>query len=263
MAKTPPYRFEPAPALPGSDRLARPLLAVLRGGLHRFWDLVVHGAEHVPLEGPAVICPNHLSFCDSLFVPAALPRRTWAIGKAEYLDDWKTRHLFPAMGMIPVDRSGGAAADRALDAATEVLESGRLFMIYPEGTRSRSGHLHKGRTGAARLAHRTGAPIIPVGVVGTLDVQPVGSVTLRPFKTVTVSFGAPVHADRFGSPNDPRLMRKVTDAVMFEIAEMTGQTYVHTYAGNDPKDDETATMPERRAAAIRSHPPRATDDRMT
>ena len=263
MGSRPEYRFESAPDLPGSDRIARPLLWVINRSLNALWNLDVVGDEHVPLDGPAILCPNHLSFCDSMFLPAALPRRIWAIGKGEYLDDWKTRHLFPAMGMIPVDRSGGAAADRALDAATEVLESGRLFMIYPEGTRSRSGHLHKGRTGAARLAHRTGAPIIPVGVVGTLDVQPVGSVTLRPFKTVTVSFGAPVHADRFGSPNDPRLMRTVTDAVMFEIAEMTGQTYVHTYAGNDPQDDETATMPERRAAAIRSHPPRATDDRVT
>ena len=120
----------------------------------------------MPTDGPAVITPNHLSFCDSVFVPAALPRRVWAIGKGEYMDSWKTKHLFPAMGMIPVDRSGGDAAQAALDAAADVLQHGRLFMIYPEGTRSRSGNLHKGRTGAARLALRCNAPIIPVGPRG-------------------------------------------------------------------------------------------------
>jgi len=260
MAEHPRYRFEAAPELPGSDRLARPLLASLRRALRGLWNLEVRGVENVPLQGPAVICPNHLSFCDSLFVPAALPRRTWAIGKAEYLDHWKTRHLFPAMGMIPVDRTGGDAAQRALDSAARVLEAGKLFMIYPEGTRSRDTRLHKGRTGAARLALRTGAPIIPVGVIGTLDVQPVDSVVLRPFKDVTVSFGAPMHADGFGPTGHPRLLRKMTDAVMFEIAQMTGQDYVHTYAGTSTDSDHPATMPERRPAVIRSHPPRGADD---
>lgn len=254
MGVRPPFRFEAAPALPGSDRLARPLLGFVNRGINLFWNLEIDGAEHVPESGPAILCPNHLSFCDSLFLPAALPRRTWAIGKGEYLDDWKTKHIFPAMGMIPVDRSGGMAAKRALDAAAGVLEAGKLFMIYPEGTRSRDQKLHKGRTGAARLAQRTGAPIIPVGIVGTLDVQPVGSVSLRPFKDVSVTFAKPIHAGDFGDPNDPRLARKMTDAVMFEIAQITGQEYVHTYAGAD-SEPTTATMPEQRPAVIASHAP--------
>ena len=254
MGARPKYRFESAPDLPGSDRLARPLLGAINRSLNALWNLEVNGAEHIPLRGPAILCPNHLSFCDSMFLPAALPRRTWAIGKGEYLDDWKTKHLFPAMGMIPVDRSGGDAAQKALDAAARVLDAGKLFMIYPEGTRSRDQKLHKGRTGAARLAQRTGAPIIPVGIVGTLDVQPVGSVSLRPFKDVTVSFAKPIHAGDFGDPNDPRLARKMIDAVMFEIAQMTGQQYVHTYAGEDA-EPTPATMPERRPAVIASHAP--------
>lgn len=254
MGAQPKYRFESAPDLPGSDRLARPLLWVINRGLNALWNLEVKGVEHIPLQGPAILCPNHLSFCDSVFLPAALPRRTWAIGKGEYLRDWKTKHLFPAVGMIPVDRSGGSAAQDALDAAARVLDAGKLFMIYPEGTRARDQKLHKGRTGAARLAQRTGTPIIPVGIRGTLDVQPVGSVSLRPFKNVTVSFAKPIHASDFGDPNDPRLARKMIDAVMFEIAEMTGQQYVHTYAGEDP-EATTATMPAQRPAVITSHPP--------
>jgi 1-acyl-sn-glycerol-3-phosphate acyltransferase len=195
------------------------------------WDLQVEGIEHVPDIGPAIIAPNHLSFCDSVFVPAALPRRIWAIGKGEYMDDWKTKHLFPAMGMIPVDRSGGDAAQRALDTAAQVLDRGLLFMIYPEGTRSRSGNLHKGRTGAARLSIRCDAPIIPVGHEGTLAIQPPDTFTMKPFLPCTVRFGAPMRAEEYGDPADPRVLRVFTDAVMFEIAHLSGQTYVDTYAG--------------------------------
>ena len=160
---TPAFRFEAAPELPGADRVSKYGFGAVRQLVHRLWDVTIEGVEHIPANGPAIIAPNHLSFCDSVFVPAALPRRVWAIGKGEYMDDWKTKHLFPAMGMIPVDRSGGDAAKAALDTAASVLDGGRLFMIYPEGTRSRSEFLHKGRTGASRLAARTSSPIIPVG----------------------------------------------------------------------------------------------------
>ena len=168
----PDFHFESAPELPGSERVSRYGVSAVRRLVHRLWDLSIEGLDNIPTDGPAILCPNHLSFCDSVFVPVSLPRRVWAIGKGEYMDDWKTKHLFPAFGMIPVDRSGGEAAQAALDTAARVLDGGRLFMIYPEGTRSRSGNLHKARTGAARLSVRCDAPIIPVGHVGTLDVQP-------------------------------------------------------------------------------------------
>ena len=171
-SRPPEYHFEPAPQLPGSDRLSKYLFGGFRQLAHRAWHLEIEGREKVPADGPALLAPNHLSFCDSIFVPASLPRRVWAIGKGEYMDSWKTKHVFPALGMIPIDRSGGDAALAALDAAASVLDDGRLFMIYPEGTRSRSGNLHKGRTGAARLAIRCDAPIVPVGHQGTLEVQP-------------------------------------------------------------------------------------------
>ncbi len=158
------------------------------------------------------------------------------------MDSWKTKHLFPAMGMIPVDRSGGDAAQAALDAAAEVLDQGRLFMIYPEGTRSRSGNLHKGRTGAARLALRCNAPIIPTGHEGTVDVQPPDTFVMKPRKHVVVRFGAPMWAHEYGDPDDPRTLRRFTDAVMFEIAQLSGQQYVDTYAGKDDRPAD-ATKP--------------------
>ena len=231
MGLTPDFNFEPAPDLPGSDRASRYGFAAIRKMLDRLWDVEVEGLENIPAEGPAVITPNHLSFCDSLFVPGALPRRVWAVGKAEYMDSWKTRYIFPAMGMIPVDRTGGDAAKAALDTAARVLDKGLLFMIYPEGTRSRSGNLHKGRTGAARLAARCNAPIIPTGHIGTPEIQPPDSVMMKTGLPCTVRFGEPMRVEDFGDPADPRVARVFTDAVMYEISKLSGQAYVDTYAG--------------------------------
>ncbi len=237
-----PFRFEAAPQLPGADRASKYGFGAIRKLVHRLWDLTIEGVENVPLDGPAIITPNHLSFCDSVFVPAALPRRVWAIGKGEYMDDWKTKHLFPAMGMIPVDRSGGDAAQAALDAAASVLDGGFLFMIYPEGTRSRSGFLHKGRTGASRLALRCNAPIIPVGHAGTLAIQPPDQFVMKPGLPCTVRFGKPMRIEGYGDPADPRIHRTFTDAVMFKISELSGQEYVDLYAAKDDRPGVVASL---------------------
>lgn len=260
MAPVAAFRFEEAPELPGADRISKYGFGAIRRMVHRLWDVTIEGVENIPLDGPAIITPNHLSFCDSVFVPAALPRRVWAIGKGEYMDSWKTKHLFPAMGMIPVDRSGGDAAQAALDTAARVLTGGHLFMIYPEGTRSRSGDLHKGRTGAARLAARCDAPIIPVGHEGTLDIQPPDTFTMKPGKPCTVRFGKPIRVEDFGDPDDPRILRVMTDAVMFEIGLLSGQNYVDTYAGKTPEQfaataSSSASAPATSAATGPGTPP--------
>ena len=199
--------------------------------LFRFgWRVKVKGIENVPAQGPAILCPNHTSVIDSFMMPLVLPRRITFVGKAEYMDDWKTKFIFPAMGMIPIDRSGGNAADRALNAAARVLERGELFGIYPEGTRSRDGVLHKGHTGPARLALRTGAPIIPVGMRGTRDIQPPDAKFPKPFKVCSISFGKPVSPDRYRDGEDHLALRQMIDEVMFSIRELSGQEYVNTYA---------------------------------
>ncbi len=260
MGTTAPFQFEPAPTLPGSDHLSKYGFGAVRRLAFRLWDVELEGREHVPLDGPAIITPNHLSFCDSVFVPAALPRRAWAVGKGEYMDDWKTKHLFPALGMIPVDRSGGDAAQAALDAAARVLEGGHLFMIFPEGTRSRSGLLHKGRTGAARLSVRCNAPVVPVGHIGTLDVQPPDQFAMNTRLPVTVRFGEPMWPHNFGDPDDPRTLRRFTDAVMSAIAQLSGQTYVDVYAGQPMPmrgDQPPSPLPEALPAPTSGtdHPP--------
>lgn len=205
--------------------------AVIKPVFSFAWRFHVEGAENVPRTGPAIICPNHTSVLDSFFVPAVLPRRITYVGKAEYMDSWKTKHLFPAMGMIPIDRGGGSASERALSAAQRVLERGELFGIYPEGTRSRDGLLYKGHTGPARLALRTGAPIIPVGIRGAREVMPPEAKYPTPFRPVVIRFGTPITMDRFeGRANDRLVLRQIIDEVMFSIRDMSGQEYVNHYA---------------------------------
>jgi 1-acyl-sn-glycerol-3-phosphate acyltransferase len=195
------------------------------------WRTHLRGAENLPAHGPAILCPNHTSVIDSFMLPAALPRRITFVGKAEYLDDWKTKHLFPALGMIPIDRTGGDASARALDAAADVLHRGELFGIYPEGTRSRDGKLHKGHTGPARLALRTGAPLVPVGILGTREIQPPGASAPRPFRPCEIRIGRPIDPRFHAEGADDRLvLRQLTDELMYEIRELSGQAYIDEYA---------------------------------
>jgi 1-acyl-sn-glycerol-3-phosphate acyltransferase len=195
------------------------------------WKIEVEGLDRLPTEGGAIMAPNHLSVIDHFVLATALPRRITYVGKGEYMDSWKTKYIFPALGMIPIDRTGGSAAQAALDAAAGVLDNGELFGIYPEGTRSRDGKLHKGHTGAARLALRTGCPIYPVGLQGTLEVQPPDASMPKPFKVMRVRIGRPVSVARYRDRADDRLvLRQIIDEVMFEIRELSGQDYVDTYA---------------------------------
>lgn len=194
------------------------------------WPALVEGLGNVPGRGPAIIAPNHISVLDSVFLVPILPRRIAFIGKAEYLDSWKTRYFFQGMGSIAVDRSGAGAGDAALDTAAKVLEGGNLFGIFPEGTRTRDGYLHRGKTGAARLSVRTGAPVIPVGIRGTDLIQPPGARAPRPGRRWEIRFGEPIYPDRYGDPEkDPTALRTMTDEIMFEIAELSGQRYVDSY----------------------------------
>jgi 1-acyl-sn-glycerol-3-phosphate acyltransferase len=230
--------------------------AVLTPVFKLSWPVTVEGLEHVPDTGPAIFCPNHVSVLDSFFLPLVLPRRITYVGKSEYMDSWKTKYLFPAIGMIPIDRSGGSAGERALNAAARVLARGEFFGIYPEGTRSRNGVLHKGHTGPARLAVRTGAPIIPVGLIGTRDVQPPDAKFPKPRVPVTVRLGRPIDAAAAAASgaDDRLLLRQIIDEVMYEIRELSGQEYTNTYATK-----KAEAIPGRTSGVITSegHQPQA------
>jgi 1-acyl-sn-glycerol-3-phosphate acyltransferase len=223
--------------------------ALLSPVFRTFWKVKVQGLEHIPETGGAIFCPNHTSVIDSFFLPLVLPRRITFVGKAEYMDSWKTKYIFPAIGMIPIDRGGGSASERALTTAARVLESGEFFGIYPEGTRARDGRLHRGHTGPARLALRTGVPIIPVGLVGTRDIQPPDVKVPKPFRRAEVRFGRPIDVTRYADRADDRLvLRQIIDEVMFEIRDLSGQDYVDEYATK-----KAETFPSAAPTQVVSH----------
>ncbi len=203
----------------------------------------------MPLEGAAVLCPNHLSFFDSVAIMFAMDRPVHFIGKSDYLDSWKTRWLFPAMGMIPIDRDNGAKAMLALDAAAEVLRDGALLVVYPEGTRSRDGHLHRGYIGAARLALSVGCPIFPVGVVGTRHIQPPGARLPRPGLACLIAVGAPMMPTEVEPNNRRSAARALTNQLMERIAELSGQRYVPQYSQR-PQPASTIASRTRQHAGI-------------
>ena len=225
---------------PGASKLQARTRAVVRPFARRMWDIEQNGYERLPDDGPAILCPNHISFLDSAFLMLTVPRNISFVGKAEYMDSWKTKFLFPAMGMIPIDRSGGDKSTAALDAAEAVLRRGELFGIFPEGTRSRNGNLHKGRTGAARLAMKLDCPIFPVGVIGTDRIQPPDAKVPKLFSGCEIKIGRPIRPERYrGRGAEHIAWRSMIDEVMYEIRELTGQTYVDTYAGSTAETEPT------------------------
>jgi len=196
----------------------------------------VDGRDNIPRKGPVILASNHLSFFDSVLIPIVSPRPVTFLAKEEYftgtgLKGRLSRWFFTTMGHIPVRRDDPRAGQRSLDDALTVLSEGGAFGIYPEGTRSRDGKLHDGKTGVAWLALSGRAPVIPVAVVDTQKVQPVGSRFPRFFARflhgarVQVHFGPPIDPNRQltagGSP--ARARRDLTDDVMDAIHEMSGQ----------------------------------------
>lgn len=219
------------------------LKVVLTPILRLGYRVRVEGRAHLPRSGRVILAANHRSFMDSLFLPLVVARRVTFVAKAEYFDDRRTAWFFRACGQIPIRREGGNASERALETATQVLRDGGVFAIYPEGTRTRDGYLHRGHTGVARLALRTGAPIVPVGLIGTDEIQPTDAKLPRPFKRVTIRFGAPIDPARYSGREDDRIvLRQLTDEVMFELHELSGYEYIDTYATKQPDSVTTAEV---------------------
>jgi 1-acyl-sn-glycerol-3-phosphate acyltransferase len=191
----------------------------------------VEGRHHVPRTGPVIIAANHLSFVDSLVIPLVAPRPVAFLAKSDYfhgrgLKGRLIRAFFVATEAVPVERTDHRAAQDSLDLALEVLREGRAFGIYPEGTRSRDGRLYRGRTGVAHLALTSGAPVVPVGLIGTDRLQPVGR-RLPRFHRITVRFGAPLFfspvRDEAPASTAAKARRAATDDIMSAIATLSGQ----------------------------------------
>ncbi len=207
----------------------------------------VRGQEHLPEHGPAILVSNHLSFSDSFFLPLVVPRRVTFLAKSDYfngrgLKGRLTAGFFRSAGQVPVDRAGGSAGEAALATGLKVLAAGDLLGVYPEGTRSPDGRLYRGKTGVARMALVGNVPVIPVVMVGTDKVQPIGQ-KVPNIERVGVVFGAPLDFSRYeGMESDRLVLRSITDEIMYELMRLSEQEYVDEYA---------ATVKEQLAEAMR------------
>ena len=194
----------------------------------------VEGRSLVPKTGPVIFASNHLSFIDSIAIPVAAPRPVHFLAKSSYFDGsgakgWASREFFTAIGAIPVERGAGQAALDALDQQRRLLEEGRTVALYPEGTRSLDGRLSKGRTGVAFLALQTGAPVVPVGLIGTDKVMPVGAKVPSTSERITVRFGQPLDLSPHGPATSGRARRGATDEIMAAIHALSGQELAGAY----------------------------------
>ena len=198
----------------------------------------VTGLRHVPSKGPVIIASNHLSFSDSIFMPVVVPRDVTFLAKSEYftspgLKGFIKKITFIALGQVPVDRSGGKRSEAAIITGLRLLQENRCVGIYPEGTRSPDGRLYKGRTGIARMAIESGAPVIPVAMFNTAEIQPTGQVVPK-VRRVEMVFGEPMYFS--GDSTDQAVLRSATNELMEKIAELSKQEYVPNMYASDAKD---------------------------
>jgi 1-acyl-sn-glycerol-3-phosphate acyltransferase len=208
-------------------------LGPLLRGLWRPWT---EGLENIPDDRPAILASNHLSFCDSFFMPVMVPRKVTFLAKAEYfttpgLKGFVSRAFFGGVGQVPIDRSDPDASRAALNTAVRLLREGKLLGIYPEGTRSPDGRLYRGKTGVARIALESGAVVIPCAMVNTAVIQPAGRLFPKLRPRPGVRFGRPLDFSRYeGMAGDRFVERSVTDEIMYELMQLSGQDYVDQYA---------------------------------
>ncbi|MCE0764499.1 1-acyl-sn-glycerol-3-phosphate acyltransferase [Pseudonocardia kujensis] len=228
---------------------------VLLGPLLRLYCRpTIEGLEHIPASGGAILASNHLAVADSFLLPLQVPRRITFLAKREYftepgLKGFVKKQFFSGVGQVPIDRSGGNAAQAAMDTAVRLLREGNLLGIYPEGTRSPDGRLYKGKTGVARMALEAGVPVVPVAMIGTDKVNPIGSKMWRPGH-VHVKVGAPLDFSRYeGMAGDRFIERSMTDEIMYALMELSGQTYVDLYAASVKEKAEQAKKEQQGRAA--------------
>ena len=216
----------------------------LVGTIFRPW---VIGHENVPKTGGVIMASNHLSFVDSIFLPLNMDRRISFLAKSDYYTargpkGWFIKNFLKGTGMLPIDRSGGKASEASLQTGLGVLARGDVLGIYPEGTRSPDGRMYRGRTGVARMILEGHVPVVPVAMVNTEKVMPLGS-WLPKIRRVGIIIGEPLDFSRFeGMEGDRFILRSITDEIMYELDRLSGQEYVDVYA---------SSVKEKRAARSR------------
>ncbi|MDN5758381.1 MAG: 1-acyl-sn-glycerol-3-phosphate acyltransferase [Tomitella sp.] len=220
--------------------------------LHLLGRPRIEGVENIPDDGPVILASNHLAVVDSLYLALMVPRRITFLAKSEYfttpgLKGRFNKFFYSAAGQVPIDRSGGEAAQAAMRTAVRVLERRKVMGLYPEGTRSPDGRLYKGKTGIARIALESGVPVIPVAMIGTNVMNPIGSKSYRPTR-IALRVGEPLDFSRYEGLGGSRFIeRAVTDEIMYSLMNLSGQEYVDIYAAS-VKDGTAATVGGKDAA---------------
>ncbi|WP_349898639.1 lysophospholipid acyltransferase family protein [Parafrigoribacterium soli] len=197
----------------------------------------VTGHSNIPKTGGVIMASNHLSFIDSVFLPLMIDRQISFLAKSDYytargLKGWAIRNFLKAAGMIPIDRSGGKASEASLQTGLGVLARGEVLGIYPEGTRSPDGKLYRGRTGVARMILEGSVPVVPVAMIDTEKVMPVGR-RIPKVRRIGIAIGEPLDFSRFqGMEGDRFILRSITDEIMYELSRLSKQEYVDVYASS-------------------------------
>jgi 1-acyl-sn-glycerol-3-phosphate acyltransferase len=218
----------------------------LRPIFRLFFRPIVRGQEHIPATGGALVASNHLSMCDSLFLPIMTRRRMSFLAKNEYFTGKGIKGRAKAAfvrgtGLIPLDRDDADAAAAALRTGARAVRNGLLLGVYPEGTRSPDGRLYRGKTGIARMALETGVPIVPVAMIGTDRVQPIGKVVPH-IHQVEIRIGPAIQPPPLDEDEDQQA-RELTEQVMSAIAALSGQERTD----QDAADHKSAGNAERNA----------------
>ena len=181
--------------------------AVLQPFFHVYFRMVRIGREHIPAEGPVIIAANHRSFLDPFVIGTMARRPLYYVAKQELFRHRLQAWVLSSLGAFPVRRGQGDAD--MVDTAKAILARGDIVLIFPEGTRTRPGSLGKPKRGVGRLALETGAPVVPVAVIGTEDVRK--GLRIRPRK-VRIRAGRPLTFPKVENAS-PSLAGAVTDRI--------------------------------------------------
>ena len=207
--------------------------AVLRPILRRWVRISIEGQEHVPAEGPVLLASTHQSHADSPAIGVAVPRPVHFLGDRRLIEWPVLGPLLPRLGMVPLHRGGADAG--TMDVLARLLrDHDACIVIYPEGSRSRDGRVHRLRSGLARLAAATRVPVVPVAVAGIHDVWPIGRRPRLRGGRVTVRFGPPLPPP----DQDAGSRRTFNLALQARLAELAGTTTADDFSpihgGADP-----------------------------
>lgn len=201
--------------------------AVLRPLFWLMYRPRIVGRGNVPERGPVLLASNHLASLDTVIIPTSANRPVQFLIKSSYFTGSGVvgrfkRWFFTSIGGVPVYRATGRDARAALDAGSSILRAGSVFAVFPEGTRSRDGKLHEGHGGAAWMARDTGAAVVPVGLIGTGTVKPLGHL-LPGRPRLEVHFGEPLDLTDLEDLPDGKARREITERMMAALARLSGQ----------------------------------------